>query len=78
MTIDEQIASLLAKAEPLRALPAEEAEAAGLGRLVEQVNRLRAHQAKGDVGPITEIMPMVEGADAVVKRGPGRPRKADQ
>lgn len=77
MTIEEQIAALLAKAEPLRALPAEDAEAAGLGKLVEQVNRLRAHQAKGDVGPITEIMPMVEGADAVVKRGPGRPRKVE-
>ena len=77
MTTDEQIAALLAQAGPLRALPAEDGEAAGLGRLVDQINRLRAQQAKGEAGQITEIAPAEEGADAAVKRGPGRPRKVE-
>jgi len=77
MTIDEQIAALLAQAEPLRALPAEEGEAAGLGKLVDQINQLRARQARGDAGLITEAAPAEEGAEAVVRRGPGRPRKAE-
>ena len=77
MTIDEQIAALLAQAEPLRALPAEDGEAAGLGKLVDQINRLRARQAKGDADKITEAAPAEEGADASAKRGPGRTRKAE-
>ncbi len=76
-TVDEQIATLLAQAEPLRALPAEDGEAAGLGRLVDQINRLRARQANGEASPITEVAPAEEGADAAVKRGPGRPRKVE-
>ncbi len=45
MTIEEQIAALHAKAEPLRLLPDEEAEALGLPGLVNQINALRAKQA---------------------------------
>lgn len=64
MTLEDQIAALLAQAEPLRALPDEEAEAAGLPALVDRINALRA---------------LPPGADPVepVKRGPGRPRKAE-
>ena len=76
-TIDEQISSLLAQAEPLRAMSAEDGEAAGLGRLVDQINRLRARQANGEASPIAGVEPAEEGADAAVKRGPGRPRKAE-
>lgn len=65
MTLEDQIAALLAKAEPLRALPDEEAEAAGLPKIVDAINALRAKQ---------EAMPAVSEE---VKRGPGRPRKAE-
>ena len=78
MTIDEQITALLAQAEPLRALPAEDGEAAGLGKLVDQINRLRARQDNGGVSPVAEDAPAEEGAEATVKRGPGRTRKAEQ
>lgn len=66
MTIEDQIAELLAQAEPLRVLPDDEAEAAGLPALVNQVNALRARQAKGETEAVE-----------IVKRGPGRPRKAE-
>ena len=45
MTIEDQITALLAKAEPLRLLDDIEAETQGLGRIVEQINALRAEQA---------------------------------
>ncbi|MFY8019427.1 MAG: hypothetical protein ACOVN9_15010 [Inhella sp.] len=61
MTIEEQIAELLAKAAPLRLLPDDEAEEKGLPGIVEQINALRA-------------LPPGEEAP---KRGPGRPRKAE-
>lgn len=66
MTLEDQIAELLAKAAPLRALPDDEAEAAGLPALVDAINALRARQAKGET----------DGEEAP-KRGPGRPKKAD-
>ena len=63
MTIEEQITALLAEAEPLRLLPDPEAEAAGLPALVDRINKLRA------LPPGAEHEPL--------KRGPGRPKKAD-
>lgn len=72
MTKDDKIAELMAKAEPLRALPDDEAEIAGLRQIVDAINALRN-------GPDDEPEVAVEGADAPdepVKRGPGRPRKA--
>lgn len=41
MTIEDQITALLAKAEPLRCLPDEEAEARGLPAIVDKINALR-------------------------------------
>jgi hypothetical protein len=58
LTTEDRIAELLAQAEPLRALPDDEAEANGLPALVDEINRLR------------------NGGEPV-KRGPGRPKKAD-
>ena len=79
MTIEDQIQALLAKAEPLRCLPDPESEQMGLPALVDEINALRAKQARGEPEP--DLPASVEGADAEpdqpVKRGPGRPRKAD-
>ena len=78
MNIEDQIADLLAVAAPLRLLPDDEAEAKGLPALVDTINRLRARQARD---PFTVSDATIEGADGVepepVKRGPGRPKKAD-
>lgn len=55
MTTEDQIAGLLAKAEPLRSLPDEEAEAKGLPAIVDAINALRKRQEVGDDSPpITE------------------------
>ncbi len=81
MTIEDRIAELLAKAEPLRALPDDEQESMGLPGIVELINALRAEQAGQASAPVVAA---VEGEDAerappeLVKRGPGRPRKAEQ
>lgn len=65
MTLEDQIAALLVKAEPLRLLP--EMEQDELGAIVDHINRLRALQAAG----------VVDAVDVEeVKRGPGRPKKA--
>ena len=45
MTIQDQIAALLSEAEPLRLLDDIEAERQGLGRIVDQINGLRAQEA---------------------------------
>ena len=47
MTIEDQIAALIAEAAPLRLLPDEQAEAKGLPRIVDAINALRAAQAGG-------------------------------
>ena len=74
MSIENQIQALLDEAAPLRLLPDDEAEEKGLPRLVDRINALRAKQANGlDAEPVATE----EGADAVTKRGPGRPRKAE-
>lgn len=77
MTIEDQIAALLAQAEPLRALPDEEAEAAGLPALVDRINALRAFQAKGHGVSFAEVVSQMAPDAEPVKRGPGRPRKAE-
>ena len=69
MTIEDQIAALLLEAEPLRLLPEDEKEAAGLPALVDRINRLRALPP----GPAVGLVEAVEPA----KRGPGRPKKAE-
>jgi len=77
MTQEDKIAALLAKAEPLRCLPDEEAEAAGLPEIVDAINRLRylqsmAEQARdeADFANIeADVRPEPE------KRKPGRPKK---
>lgn len=61
MTVEDRITELLAQAEPLRALPDDEAEEKGLPALVNEINRLR------NGGSLDEPM----------KRGPGRQKKAD-
>ena len=85
MTLEAKIAELLAKAEPLRALSDLEQESQGLPGIVDMINALRAEQASGvQSTPVAPVAPVVEGADAEpveapppVKRGPGRPKKAD-
>jgi hypothetical protein len=76
MSIEDQINALLAEAEPRRLLPDDEAEAKGLPALVDKINRFRARQALDHFLPPEATL---EGADSVepVKRGPGRPKKAD-
>lgn len=83
MTLQAKIDALLAKAEPLRALDPEEAEAAGLPLLVDAINNLRELQAMGREVLDEAIAESHEAefeavADSVnpPKRGPGRPRKA--
>lgn len=57
MTIESQIEILLDQAEPLRALPPEEGEALGLGRLIDKINVLRENQAKAaDVAAMASLM----------------------
>jgi hypothetical protein len=54
--IEDQIAELLAQAEPLRALPDLEAEKQGLPALVDRINALRAVQALDALAPPKERM----------------------
>lgn len=77
MTQEDKIAALLAKAEPLRSLPDEEAEAAGLPAIVDAINHLRhlqsmAEQAR-DEAEFASIA--VELSQEPEKRKPGRPKK---
>ena len=65
MNIEDRITAMAAEAAPLRLLPDDEAEIAGLPVLVDRINALRALQAQG----VSEV-------DDEPKRGPGRPRKA--
>jgi len=77
VNIEQQIAELLALAEPYRCLPDDEPAKAPLTALVDQINTLRAKQsAPGFVDELPEATE--EGADAddaPAKRGRGRPRK---
>lgn len=76
MTLQEQIDALLAEAAPLRALPDDEAEAKGLPGIVNRINALRAKQPFEAAAPAG--VPVAETPESEpVKRGPGRPKKAD-
>lgn len=71
MTIEDQIAELLVQAAPLRLLPDDESEAAGLPKLVDRINALRAVRTS-----VVEIAPPAVVVPAEpAKRGPGRPKK---
>ena len=81
MTVEQEIAELLAQAEPLRALSDEESEKAGLGKLVDRINALRAlgepvrapFVAEQDNAP--EALALRHAiASEMPKRKPGRPR----
>jgi hypothetical protein len=52
MTLEEQIAALLAEAEPLRGLSEDDPRSAKLGGLVDAINTLRALQAKDASDPV--------------------------
>jgi hypothetical protein len=73
MTIEEQIQALLDKAAPLRLLPDDEAEAAGLPKIVDSINALRAVQTSA-VEIAAPVAPVAAPAEPM-KRGPGRPKK---
>lgn len=79
--IEEQIAALLAQAEPLRSLDDEDAERMGLPALVERINSLREQQAKdahaGFLRAVLAPEPDPEAPAVIEKRRPGRPRKVD-
>lgn len=74
MTIEDQIAELLAEAEPLRCLPALEAEEKGLPGIVNRINALRAQQAASPV----EIVMLLPATDPMVvaRKKPGPKPKA--
>lgn len=92
MTIQEQIAELIAQAAPLRELDDEEAERQGLPLLVDKINALRAQEVAAKVAAdLAEARAVLDGAQqaqheaefvavaaevAPTKRGPGRPKKA--
>ena len=84
MTLQDQIKALLEEAEPLRALPPEEHELAGLQKLVARINALRAEEARLMSQLDAAIEQRDEAEFAVIsesvapKRGPGRPRKQQQ
>ena len=73
MNLEQQINALLAQAAPLRSsTDAYDDEA--LGDIINQINALRAKQAKEPAWPV--LNEVVEGADVVIdKRPPGRPKK---
>lgn len=80
MSIESQIQELLDELAPLRALPEDEAEAAGLPQLIERVNALRAVQALAKQG-IGETIDAIHDAEVVaiadsVSPRRGRPPKA--
>lgn len=80
MNLEDQIAALLAEAEPLRCLPDEEAEAKGLPALVERINALREAQSRQistPYGPAAPLDALLAAEDAAPKRR-GRPPKAKQ
>lgn len=76
MTLEDQIASLLAEAEPLRALAEDDPAKVPLAGIVDAINALRARQANEPAAapaPVADPEPAAE----IVKRDPGRPKKAD-
>lgn len=85
MTIEDQIAELLAQAQPLRALPDAEAEKRGLPALVDRINALRTEQAAKPAevhaapveGSYAQPEPLHVAAEALapVRKKPGRKPK---
>ena len=69
MTIEDQIAALLAEAEPLRLLPDDEAESMGLPGIVEMINALRMVQESGQrddpMKPASGLSQIVQSVDFV-------------
>jgi hypothetical protein len=81
MTIEDQIAALIAEAEPLRLLSEDDPEREPLTEIVDEINRLRAIES-GDVRQmpsVPEVDPLAPVIDdkttALPARRPGRPRK---
>lgn len=68
MSVEQHIAELLAQAEPLRGLPDDEAEAKGLPALVDEINRLRAVQAKAAYEADMAIYVEQQQADKIISR----------
>lgn len=85
MTREDKINALLDEATPLRALPAEAQDAAGLGAIVDRINALRAEQAAGR-DELDEAIAERDEAEFTAtaasvsppKRGPGRPKKVTE
>lgn len=76
-----EICRLLERAKPLRSLPPDEAESAGLGKLVDQINALRKQEADAErelsLASIKANLGTADDQPEPEKRKPGRPRKAD-
>lgn len=68
MNIEAKITELLAQAEPLRAMHDDDATKTPLTAIVDQINALRAEQAKG----VTEV-----DEDEPVKPKRGRPARQE-
>lgn len=74
MSIESTISDLLADAEPLRLLDDDDPAKVRLTHIVDEINRLRAIQAKAQAeGHEAEFAAIVEAVNP--KRGPGRPKK---
>lgn len=76
MTVEDQIAELLAEAAPLRLMADDTPEAARLGAIVDKINALRARQSGEPVAAVNAVVDGAESVEEPAKRGPGRPKKA--
>lgn len=69
MTIEDQIAALIAEAEPLRLLPDVEAESMGLPGIVDKINALRMVQSSAlrddPMKPASGLSQIVQSVDFV-------------
>jgi hypothetical protein len=65
-SIEDQITALLAEAKPLRSVPTDDPLADKLGRIVDQINALRAIQANEKPRWTPAV---VEGEDPTVVAG---------
>ena len=78
MIHEDEIQALIAEAEPLRGLEEDDPARDVLGRIVDEINRLRALQAKAQkLADEVEFAEVVESVSPA-KRGPGRPKKVTQ
>jgi hypothetical protein len=74
MSIEEDIQALLARADRLRGLSDDEPAKVALTVIVDEINRLRAIQAKE--AEAAALKALLEPEEP--KRGPGRPKKGEQ